>query len=398
MRRLSQILVLVLMATCAVAAGGFIAIAVYYQRFSIEVRTAKAPVPAPVAAMLPPAAGVLDRAQITLVRGSGTRAPGGVVLFRTEPEGGTTAFLSIPGSAVLAGDPLSRLDTPRLVRGLTAGMGIGVSHVVIAGGSSPPRLIDTAQALAPTSITRLQAAGRAVAGTATDLTDADVLGLTWASLNERRVVHCTFAQHQPVDSAQGRAIAVAFLARQGDRGVSACRAQSTPHSAFIPPKALVVLAQRYGSRAFAMLAAAAMLMSLAAAALFARVRSAGPPAAPDPSLGAMPPGPTLAVSLVGSAPATPRPSRADEAAPASVARAIAALSRVGLERATAIRDRVSELRSHGRRDGVARFGGGSAGSTYRSRVRRFAYTHQDAIWVALCAVVAAVILSMLLSS
>lgn len=398
MRGLSQILILVLMAMCAVAAGGFIAIGVYYHRFSTDVRTATAPLPAPVAALLPPATGALDDAQVTLVRASGARASGGVVLLRTEPEGGTTAFLSIPGSALLAGNPLSGLATPRLMRGLGTRLGIGISHVVIANGSSTPPLIDTARALTPTSIMRLQAAGGSIAGVATDLTDADVLGLTWAGLNARRVVLCAVAQHQPVDSARGRAVAAAFLVRRGDRGVSACPAQPTAHAAFIPPKALVILAQSYGARAFATLAAVAMLMSLAGAALFARIRSAGPPAAPVPSLGDSPPGPALAVGIAGSAPATPRPGRADEPVHAPALRAVTALRRVGLDRATAIRGRISEWQSHGWREGAAHFGGGSAGSTYRSRVRRFAYTHQDAIWVVLCTVVAAVILSLLLSS
>jgi len=114
MRRLGQALVLLLMATCAVGAGAFIVIALYYHRFSTDVGVAGASVPATVDAVLSPTAGTLDHAQVTLVRGSGQPGSGAVVLFRTVPTGGTTAFLSIPGSAVLAGEPVSRLDTPGL--------------------------------------------------------------------------------------------------------------------------------------------------------------------------------------------------------------------------------------------------------------------------------------------
>ena len=46
MRRLCQALVLLLMAICAVGAGASIAVALYYHRFSTDVRTAVASLPA----------------------------------------------------------------------------------------------------------------------------------------------------------------------------------------------------------------------------------------------------------------------------------------------------------------------------------------------------------------
>jgi anionic cell wall polymer biosynthesis LytR-Cps2A-Psr (LCP) family protein len=513
MRRVGQALVLLLMAICAVGAGAFIVIALYYHRFSTEVRMAEASVPATVVAVLSPTAGTRDQSQVTLVRGSGQPASGGVVLFRTVPAGGATAFLSIPRSAVLAGEPVSRLDTPGLVRGLSTTMGIGISHVAIINPSSVSRLIDTVggiefenpaafrtqispsqywsfprgqlnlngartaaflrqgspeserrdqaeqrvlraivgRALAPTSVTQLPATGRAIAETATDLTDADVLGLVWMRLDDRQVVQCAFAEHQTIDSAQGQAIAAAFLGREGGERLSACRTQAIAPASFVPPKAVLVTLQKYGTWVFVMIAAAAMLIALGTAALFARIRLGATTTAPVLPLGGAAPGPTPTVTLFRSAPATPRLGRANQPAPAAaladgvrsqrsrnyprdlarvsqalagtgssiqrafagaaatlhvsmgalgrVVRTIAAFSRVGLERVTAIRQRVSQWHVHGRRRAVALIGGGPpARPGYRSRVRRFVYMHQDAMWIGLCAAVPTGILIRLLSS
>jgi hypothetical protein len=81
-----------------------------------------------------------------------------------------------------------------------------------------------------------------------------------------------------------------------------------------------------------------------------------------------------------------------------VAGTVAAFSRVGLQRVTAIRQRVSQ-HVHGRRTALALIGGGPpVRPRYRSRVRRFVYLHQDAMWIGLCAAVATGILIRLLSS
>jgi hypothetical protein len=387
MRRLGQILVLVLMAACAVGAGAFIAVAVYYHRFSTEVATAGASVPATVGAQLSPAAPSLEHAQVTLVRGSARTASGGAVLLRTAPDDRTTAFLSMPASAVLTGEPLSRLDTRGLVRGLKTTMGIGISHVAIVNRPSGVHLVDIAQALAPASVTELQTAGRTIAGTGTDLTDADVLALMWARVHERRVVRCAVAAHQTVDSAQGRGIAATFLGRGGEP-TSGCTTRASTPASFVPPRPFFVVVQDYGEWAFVLLAAAAMLGSLATGAIFTRIRSAGTAVAPVLAPRPAAPGPALAVSLAASAPAAPRPSRADRPTPASMLSGFAALSRSGLRTATAIHERVAEW------EGFE----APAGATYRSRVRRFVYLHQDALWIGLCAAVAAGILILLLVS
>jgi hypothetical protein len=425
MRRLGQVFVLVLMAISAVGAGAFSVIALYYHRFSTEVRIADASVPATVDAALSPTAGTLDQSQVTLVRGSGTPAPGGVVLLRTVPKGETTAFLSIPRSAVLAGEPVSRLDTPGLVRELSTTMDIRISHVamvdlsnVSSQGTPERQRRDQAEQrvlrafvgrLAPTSATQLPAAGRAIAETATDLTEADVLGLVWTRLDDRLVVQCAFAEHQTIDSAQGHTIAATFLGQEGGDGPSACRAHAVAPVSVAPPKAVIVMLQKYGTWVFVMMAAAATLLSLGTAALLVRIRF-GAVTGPVSRVDAVVPRPTSAVRLsqaLAGAGSSIRHAPAGAAATVDVSMAtlgrvgatIAAFSRVGLQRATAIRQRVSRWHVHGRLRASALIGGGPwADPGYRSRVRRFAYMHQDAVWIGLVAAVATGILIRLLSS
>ncbi|HSD03997.1 MAG TPA: hypothetical protein VLB81_16595 [Gaiellales bacterium] len=437
MRRLGQTLALLVTATCAVGAGAFIALALYYHRFATEVRTAEASVPASVGAVLSPTAGALDQSQVTLVRASGTPAAGGVVLLRTAPQGETTAFLSIPRSAVLAGEPVSRVGTAGLVRELRTTLGIGVSHVAtinLASASTDGERRDQGeqqvlgaiadQALAPTSFTQFQAAGRAIAHTATDLTPADLVGLVWTRLDDHQVVRCAFVEHQTIDSVQGQAIAAAFRGREGAGRVSSCRARAVAPAAVVPPRAVVAMVQQFGTWAFVLSAAGAMLISLGMAALFARIRSGAETAAPMPPIDPVGLGPTLAVSLSRVVPAAPRLGRVNQPAAAALAgavrgaragatatvqasmaslgrraRPLAAYGRVGLRRVTEIRECVSERHGHGRRRAVALIGAASsARAGRRSRVRRFVYLHQDAIWIGLCTGVATGILIRLLWS
>ena len=241
---------------------------------------------------------------------------------------------------VLYGEPVSGLDTPGLVRGLSTTMGVSISHVAIINLSNVPRLIDTrrrnrdrkpgrvpytcrwlpvpdprgllhldgartaaylmdgdpdsdrrdqavrrvlraiaGEALAPTSVWQLQATGRAIAATATDLTDADVLGLLWMRLDDRQLTQCALPEHQTIDSAQGHAVVAAFLTPDRGEPVSGCRVQAAAPASFVPPEVLLVLFQDHGAWMFVVLAAAAMLTSLGTAALFARIRSGAATAA-----------------------------------------------------------------------------------------------------------------------
>jgi len=406
MRRLGQSLVLLLIAIGAVGAGTSGAIALSYHRFAAEVRTARASMPATGDAT-PSRAGALDEPQVILVRGAGTPASGGAVLFRSAPKGTTAAFLSIPGSALVAGEPVARLDTPRLVRGLRTTVGIAVSHVLIV---HPPRPVSqrvvratAGRVLAPTSVTQLQGTGRAIAGTSTDLTDADVLGLMWAHLDDRRVLHCDVAGRQTMDSARAVAVAAAFLAPDDRTRPPGCSAQAIAPASFVPPKAFVVFVQDFGTWAFAVIGGAAMLVSLGAAALFARRRfGAVADAAPAPALDAAAPAvtlrlaradwvaPALALAETGGAirRALARAAANDAGPRAALGRAagaVAAAGRGGLQRLTAIRPRVSAVDD-------------AAFPRYRSRARKFVYLHQDALWIGLCAAAAAGVLIRLLSS
>jgi hypothetical protein len=405
MRRLGQALVLLLMAISAVGAGASIAIALYYHGLSTAVR--KASLPATVDAVLPRPAGTLDASQITLVRGSGTPASGGVVLLRTVPDAETTALLSIPRSAILAGEPVGRLGTPGLVRGLRTTIGLGVSHVAIVdlshvspeaarGDQAQQRALGdvVAQALAPTRLTQLPATRATIAETVTDLTAADLLGLVWTRLDDRREVQCAVAEHQAIDSAAGRAAAAVFLGRGGSGRVAACSGRSIAPAVFVPPKAALAMVQRFGAWVFAAIAAAAMLMSLGTSRLFARMRFVAP-AAPGPLPGAARPGlapaPAPAISMFESVPKAPRVGDFTHAGAAVLAGAGVAVRRAlrgGAARVHAWRSRAVAL------IGTER----APRSGYRSRLRRYVYLHQDALWVGLVAAVAVGILIRLLAA
>jgi anionic cell wall polymer biosynthesis LytR-Cps2A-Psr (LCP) family protein len=142
MRRLGQALVLLVMAICAAGATGFVVLAVQYHRFSADIKRSEAPLPATIRAALPPSKGTIDHPQVTLVRGSGGLASGGLVLFRTVPDNGTAAFLSVPPSTILDDVRVSRQSIPRLVHALQARLGIQVAHVAVINLGNVSRLVD----------------------------------------------------------------------------------------------------------------------------------------------------------------------------------------------------------------------------------------------------------------
>ena len=76
------------------------------------------------------------------MRGSGDLASGGLVLFRTVPDEGTAAFLSVPPSTILDGVRVSRQSIPELVHVLRAALGIQVSHVAVINLGNVSRLVD----------------------------------------------------------------------------------------------------------------------------------------------------------------------------------------------------------------------------------------------------------------
>jgi cell envelope-related transcriptional attenuator-like protein len=424
MRRLGQALVLLVMAICAAGATGFVVLAVQYHRFSADIQRSEAPLPATIRASLPPSKGTLDSPQVTLVRGSGGLASGGLVLFRTVPGKGTTAFLSVPPSAVLDGQRVSRQSIPKLVHVLRAALGIQVSHVAVINLGNVSRLVDgvggirlrnpaevelpvspsrtwrfpagtlrldgphtavylrqgapdseqrdraerrvlraiVGHALEPTSVSDLQATGTAVAHSAvTDLTDADVLGLVWDRLQSRHVVQCTLPENTPAESGTGPGIVAGFLAPDASARAAGCSAAAIAATPYLPPRAVVVIVQHYGTSVFVFVAAVAVLMAIAMAALFVRMRVR----APAPAGAGM---------------------RRSEALTTRAVRAGGSLVEWG--RSAVPRISPPRIRPPHRDSGALALPVGALG--FRARVRRFAYTHQDAVWVALLAAVATI--------
>jgi hypothetical protein len=431
MRRLGQALILLVLAISAAAAAGFIMLAVQYHRFSTDIHRSQAPLPATIRAALAPSRGTLDEPQVTLVRGSGGLASGGLVLFRTVPDDGTAAFLSVPPSATLDGRRVSRQSIPQLVRALRLRLGIDVAHVALINFANVSRLVDgiggiqirnpsevelpvsptrtwrfragalrlngphtavylrqgapgseerdaaqrrvlraiIGHALEPTSVSDLQATGTAVAHSAvTDLTDADVLGLVWDRLRSRHVVQCALPESAAAESGGG--IVAGFLVPDGSARVAGCRSTAVSPPPYLPPKAVVVIVQQYGASAFAVVAAAAIAMALALAALFVRMRVRAPaPAGPARR--------PVVARLAGAAGGRLRP----EALTARMARARVALAEWG--RSAVPRITPPRVRPPGRDSGALILPAGALG--FRARMRRFAYTHQDALWVAAAA-------------
>ena len=441
MRRLGQALVLLVMAICAAGATGFVVLAVQYHRFSADIKRSEASLPATIRAVLPPSRGTLDQPQVTLVRGSGDLASGGLVLFRTVPDQGTAAFLSVPPSATLDDVHVSRQSIRRLIHVLQARLGIQVAHVAVINLGNVSRLVDgiggielrnpaevelpvspsrtwrfpagtlrlngphaavylrqgapgseqrdlaerrvlraiVGHALEPTSVGDLQATGTAVAHSAvTDLTDADVLGLVWDRLQSQHVVQCTLPGNTParIRYRPGRRRrvprprrigSVRRMPRNGDRldaipaaedggrdraalwsvGLRRRRGRGRPHGA------------RHGGPLHA---------------------HAG--ARPGPGRPSLRP---ISPRIAGTAGAGMRRS---EALTTRASRAGGALVEWG--RSAGPRFSLPRVRPPGRDSGALVLPVGALG--FRARMRRFAYTHQDALWVALVAAAVAAML------
>jgi len=438
MRRLGQALVLLVLGICAAAAAGFVVLAVQYHRFSTEIQRSEAPLPATIRAALPPSKSTLDAPQVTLVRGTGALASGGLVLFRTVPDNGTAAFLSVPPSAILDGGRVSRQSIPRLVGALRTRLGIHVAHVAVINLANVSRLVDgiggieihnptavelpvsptltwrfpagtvrlngphtavylrqglagseqrdlaerrvlraiVGHALEPTSVSDLQATGTAVAHSAvTDLTDADVVGLVWDRLHSSHVVQCALPENTAAESGQGPGVVAGFLAPDASARAAGCSGTAIAAAPYLPPKAIVVIVQRYGASAFVVVAAVAIAVALAMAALFVRMRIRARPPAP-----AGPRRRSAVARLAGAAGAGMRRSEQLTARGARAGTVLVERSRSALPRISPPRIRPPHRNSGALILPVEALG-------LRSRVRRFAYTHQDALWVALAAAI-----------
>jgi hypothetical protein len=222
-------------------------------------------------------------------------------------------------------------------------------------------------ALEPTSVADLQSTGTAVAHSAvTDLTDADVLGLVWDRLQSRHVVQCTLPENTAAESGSGPGIVAGFLAPGASARAAGCAGTTIAPTPYLPPKAVVAIVQHYGASAFAFVAAAAVLMALAMTVLFVRMRVRAP--APAASTGAR---------IAGAARTAMRRS---EELTTRAARAGSHLVEWG-------RTAVPRIRPPERDAGVLALPAEAMG--LRARVRRFAYMHQDALWVGVAATIVA---------
>ena len=169
--------------------------------------------------------------------------------------------------------------------------------------------------------------------------------------------------------------------------MAGCRGTAIASTPYLPPKAVVVIVQHYGSRVFVVVAAAAVLMALAMAALFVRMRvrrapaPAGPPHRPIPA--------RAGAQIAGAAGAGMRRS---EELTSRAMRAGGALVEWG--RSAAPPDLAAARAAAGPRLGGSLLPVGALG--FRARVRRFVYTHQDALWVALVAALVATMVLILL--
>jgi hypothetical protein len=339
----------------AVVAAVFIWIAFAYHAFSGDVAKSRARLPDTIRAVLPASADVLDEQQVTLIRYSSGVSTGGALLFATIPDRKLVSFLTIPPYASLPAGQLHRLGVPDLIRGLRRN-GVGVDHVAIIDPSDVGQLVDgiggisvnnpkafdvqvsplttwhfergplnldgphavvylrrgvgsgkvigeagldvlrgiVHRLLQPASVGELQATGTSLArASATDLSDADVVGLVYARLRGGSTLECSVG-NVSLTSKRARGTLSAFLGSRAAGGSSGCTVRQIHPQSFLPPKAVVAIVQRYGWEVFAASAAfVLMLMLFGGSAFLLRWRRAarsvnGRLAAPGPRVVPLP--------------------------------------------------------------------------------------------------------------
>src|SRR4051794_27808354 len=108
---------------------------------SDDISQSQARLPAPVRAVLPSDAGILDHPQVTLVRYSSGISAGATVLFSTIPDRDLAAFLTLPASTHVNGSPLTDLNTSKAIAALRA-EGIRVDHAALIDPARVGPLVD----------------------------------------------------------------------------------------------------------------------------------------------------------------------------------------------------------------------------------------------------------------
>ena len=313
-----------LVGVLAAGAAVCVWLALEYHWFSNDVAKSRARLPATLQSSLAPSKNVLNQPQVTLVRYKSGTSTGGAVLFSTNPQTKVVSFLTIAPVSTLGGREFRHYSTPQLIDALKQRAGITVRHVAIidltnvgalvdgiggirvnnpaafdvavSGGrtwsfAKGPLQLDGAHAVAylrrgfltgnalgqagvtvlkgivhrvlePSSVGSLQTTGTALASsTATDLSDADVVGLVYLRLDGGTGMECGLPPREELTSSTGSATVRAFLGQSaGQTSASGCTARPIASKVFLPPKDVVKLVQRFGWGAF--LAAAGLMLAL----------------------------------------------------------------------------------------------------------------------------------------
>src|SRR4051794_13928610 len=313
-----------LVGVLAAGAAVCVWLALEYHWFSSDVAKSRARLPATLKSSLAPSKNVLNQPQVTLVRYTSGTSTGGAVLFSTNPQTKVVSFLTIAPVSTLAGRELRTYSTPQLIDALRRQAGITVRHVAIIDLTNVGALVDglggirvnnpaaftvpvsggqtwsfakgllrldgphavaylrrgilTGDALGqaggtvlkgivhrglePSSVGSLQTTGTALAtSTATDLTDADVVGLVYLRLDGGTGMECGLPPREELTSSTGSATVQAFLGQSpGQTSAGGCRARPIASKVFLPPKSVVKLVQRFCWGAF--LVAAGLMLAL----------------------------------------------------------------------------------------------------------------------------------------
>ena len=314
--QVSAVLLVVGLGMAAVVLGW---VAYELRGLSGDISQSQARLPARVRAVLPADAGILEHPQVTLVRYSSGISAGAAELFSTVPDRDLAAFLTLPPSAQVNGSPLHDLNTRRAIGALRA-EGITVVHVALIDPARVGPLVDglggitvdnkiafaafsqdgrelrfdrgkldldgdrakayveaattreqleaaseavlagiVQKVLAPAGFQRMQTMGGVLADSAaTDLTDADAVGLVALRLRGGAALQCQVPRHTPI--AEQRATVDQFLGKAANPGAP-CRVHHVDGAQLAPPAAVVRVVQHYGWHLF--VAAALVLMLLA---------------------------------------------------------------------------------------------------------------------------------------
>jgi LytR_cpsA_psr family len=320
----SAVLLVAALCLAAVALGWA---ALVLRGLSDDISRSQARLPAPVRAALPADAGILEHPQVTMVRYSSGISAGAAVLFSTVPGRELAAFLTLPPSTRVNGSPLNHMSTQSAIAALGA-EGIAVDHVALIDPARVAPLVDglggitidnkaafvtpgpggralrfdrgrvnldgerakayveaattreqlekasaavltgiVHKVLAPAGFRRMQTIGSVLAeSAATDLTDADVLGLVELRLRGGATLQCQVPRHTRL--ADQQATVDQFLGKAATPGAP-CGVHHVAGSTLAPPVTVVRVLQHYGWHLFA--AAALLMIVLAVAAAVALV-------------------------------------------------------------------------------------------------------------------------------